>query len=307
MVFRHGSVKVFPLQNQNKETINKTGIVLALLGATIFGLSIVLAKLAYAHGMSPTTFAASRAFASVMVCAGMVYYFKSTWILPKSIKKEILPITILFLMIAFGYPLAMKYVPASIASLTFYLFPLIVLALGSFRERQFPGIKRILIYLAAFIGLGIVLAPSFAGLQWQGIAAGVMAAMGAALYTLKLPKIMAETNGMVVNVYANALNVAVLLGAAVLFGEFTFPTSSTGWGVVSIAGLLYGMGTVLVVFAVKLCGPVLSSIFFNVEPLVVSIMAAFLFAEILDPFQYIGMIIVIGALMLASLRTSKGS
>jgi drug/metabolite transporter (DMT)-like permease len=286
---------------------DKLGIILCLLTGLFFGLSIILAKLAYEYGMTPTTFAAARAFSSVVVCIGMALATKSLWKLPKSARSEIIPVTVLFLMIAFGYPAAMKYVPASIASLTFYLFPLIVLAIGSIRERQFPGIRRMSIYLAAFVGLGVVLAPALDELNWLGILCGVIAAFGAALFMVKVPKIMSETNGMVVNVYANSLNVIVLLGAALVFGEFMFPTETMGWLIIALAGLLYGIGTVLVVFAVKRTEPALASIFFNLEPLVVAILAAILFAEFLSPVQYFGMIIVVVALIFASRRASTGS
>jgi len=278
---------------------------MCLLTAFFFGLSITMAKLAYDYGMSPMTCGAARAISSVLVCTGMAMFFKSHWRLPQSASSEVFPVTILFLMIAFGYPMAMKYVPASIASLTFYLFPLIVLAIGSIRERHFPGIRRISIYLAAFAGLGIVLAPSADGLRWEGIVAGMVAALGAALFRMKVPKIMSQTNGMVVNVYANTINVVVLLGAAWVFGAFMFPTTLEGWLVVSLAGVLYGIGTVLVVFAVKHTNPALASVFFNLEPLVVAVLAAILFAEFLSPVQYLGMVLVIGALMFASRRVAK--
>ena len=284
---------------------DKLGISLCMLTAFFFGLSITMAKLAFSYGMSPMTFAAARAFSSVVVCIAMALVFKSQWRLPKSAGSEVLPVTVLFLLMAFGYPAAMKYVPASIAALTFYLFPLIVLTIGSIKERRFPGIRRVSIYLAAFAGLGIVLAPSFEGLNWLGIVYGMIAALGAALFTLKIPKIMSETNGMVVNVYANGLNVIVLLGAALVFGEFMFPGDAMGWFVVSLAGVFFGVATALVVFAVKRTGPVLASIFFNLEPLVVTILAAILFAELLAPVQYIGILIVMGAVMFASWRTAE--
>ena len=293
------------MNNSTTRESSKLGIGLCLMTASIFGCSIVMAKLAYGYGMSPLTFGAARAFAGVVVCLGMAIALKSPWRLPPSASSEVLPITFIFLMIAFGYPLAMKYIPASIASLIFYLFPLIVLAIGSFKERRFPGIKRILIYLTAFVGLGIVLGPSLEGLQWQGVVAGLVAAMGAALFTLKIPKIMSETNGMVLNVYANALNVVVLLGAAWAFDMFMFPSTPEGWLVAALSGIFYGVATAMVVFAVNKTGPALASIFFNVEPMVVAILAALLFAEFLSLIQYMGMVIVVGALMFASLRSSR--
>ena len=284
---------------------HKFGIFLCLLTGIFFGLSITLAKLAYANGMSPTTFASMRAISAVVVCSAMVFFFKSPWRLPKSASSEVIPVTVLFLMVAFGYPLAMKYVPASIASLTFYLFPLIVLAIGSIKERHFPGVRRISIYLAAFAGLGIVLAPSVEDLQWQGILAGVVAAFGAAFYLTKVPKIMAETNGMVVNVYASAINIVVLLGAAWMLDEFQFPSDLKGWLIALLAGGFYGIAMVLVVFAIKYTNPTLASVFLNLEPLVVAILAAILVAEFLSPVQYAGMVVVIGALMFASRRAVK--
>jgi drug/metabolite transporter (DMT)-like permease len=284
--------------------ISKLGIFLCLLSAVFFAFSITLAKMVYSYGMSPTTFAVIRAFSSVIISGGMAIYLGSLWRLPHSVRKEVLPVTVLFLMIAFGYPTAMKYVPASIASLTFYLFPLIILIIGAFKERRFPGIRRTSICLTAFVGLGVVLAPSLGDVQWQGIAAGVIAAVGVALYILKLPKIMAETNGMVLTVYVNSLNVVVLLVAAWLFGEFNFPTELTGWLAVGVSGVFYGVATVMLVFAVKLTNPVTASTLSNLEPLVVTVLAAYLFAEFLEPVQYIGMVVVIGALMFASLRNA---
>lgn len=281
------------------------GISLCFLAAIFFGISITLAKMTYAYGMSPTTIAVVRGVSSVVISGGMAFYLGSQWRLPAPIQREILPVTFLFLMVAFGYPTAMKYVPASIAALTFYLFPLIILVIGSFAERRFPGIRRTMICLTAFIGLGVVLGASVEQLKWQGMVAGVIAAVGVALYILKLPKIMAETNGMVLTVYVNALNVIVLLAAAWLFDEMMFPDDTTGWLIAGLSGGTYGIGTVMLVFAVKLTSPVTASTLSNIEPLVVTVLATILFAEFLAPVQYVAMIVVIGALMFASMRNTS--
>jgi len=208
-------------------------------------------------------------------------------------------------LVSFGYPTAMKYIPAGLATLLFYLWPMLVLIFSSIQSNQLPGVRRICIFFVAFVGLGLVFGPSLGEVRWEGVAAALTAAVGAGLYFIIIPKVTEHADSLTINVHLNLWVGVVLMGAAFVEGGVQTPSAANGWYVLIGAGLTYGVAMVLVIYAVNRAGPVPSSILFNTEPLIVTILAAVLVAEILEPIQYVGITAVVLAMMVASVRSAQ--
>lgn len=281
------------------------GIALCLASASLFAVSILTSKFVYPYGVDPLFFGGVRAVFCIAICALLILVRGGNWLMPKPSRRYVLPMSITLLMVSFGYPMAMKYIPAGLATLLFYLWPLLVLVFSSVQERRFPGIRRITIFCTAFAGLGFVFGPSLGDMRWEGVAAALTAALGASLFFMIIPKATKHASSMTINIHTNILVGIVLFGGAAFDGGMQMPNAAVGWYALAWAGISYGLAMVLVFYAVSRTGPATSSILFNTEPLIVTILAAILFADILAPVQYVGIIAVVAAMMFASARTAQ--
>jgi len=282
-----------------------TGLVLCLLTATLFAVSILISKFVYQHGVGPLFFGGVRAVFCIVICGIYIAIRGGEWLMPKPSRRYLVLMSCVLLCVSFGYPTAMKYISAGLATLLFYLWPILVVIFTAIHKRKFPGVRRTIIFLAAFLGLALVFGPSVNNVRWEGIAAALTAAVGAGLFFMLIPKITEHASSFTININTNILVGAALFMGAYLSGEFQVPVDPVGWYALALAGILYGVAMILIFYAVKLTDPVSASILFNTEPLIVTILAAVLFADVLEPLQYLGIIAVVGSVMFASARTAK--
>ncbi len=110
---------------------------------------------------------------------------------------------------------------------------------------------------------------------------------------------------MTININTNIPVALILFCGAALNDNLQVPTAAMGWYALLAAGLLYGAAMVVIFYAVTHTGPVISSVLFNAEPLIVTLLATMLFAEILRPVQYMGILTVVVAMMFASARSAS--
>ena len=107
------------------------GVFLCILCASLFAVSILFSKVVYQYGVGPLLFGSVRAVFSIVICTAFIALKGGEWLVPKPSRRYILPMSVMLLMVSFGNPTAMKFIPASLASLLFYLWPLLVLVILS--------------------------------------------------------------------------------------------------------------------------------------------------------------------------------
>ncbi len=281
------------------------GVMLCLLSSGLFAISILTSKFVYQYGVEPLFFATVRAAFCLVMCAVFIAVRGGEWLMPKPSRRFVLPMSVMLLMVSFGYPTAMKYIPAGMATLVFYLWPLLVLVITAIQAHQFPGIRRMAIFIVAFAGLALVFGPSMGDVRWEGIAAALVAALGASLFCVTIPKVTKTADSMTINIHTNIIVGFILLGGAAFYDQVHMPTEAVGWYALIGAGLTYGLGMITIFYAISRAGPVASSILFNTEPLIVTMLATLVFAEFLEPIQYMGVLIAVIAMMLASARAAR--
>ncbi|MBT3557341.1 MAG: DMT family transporter [Rhodospirillales bacterium] len=286
------------------EKVSPGSVLLCIFTAGLFAVSILTSKFVYQYGVEPLFFSTVRSVFCVAMCSAFILVKGGEWRMPKPARAYILPMCVMLLMVSFGYPTAMKYIPAGLATLVFYLWPMFVLIISAIQQREFPGIRRFSIFAVAFAGLGLVFGPAIGDVRWEGLAAATIAALGASLFCVIVPKVTRHASSMTINIHTNVVVGLILFGGAVLDDQLQMPTAAIGWYAMIGAGLLYGLGMIMIFYAINRAGPVTSSILFNSEPLIVTLLATVIFAEILEPVQYAGILIVVVSMMLASARTA---
>lgn len=279
---------------------SKLGTFLLIISATAFALMAIFAKYAYALQINTSTLLSLRFLIASVVMWLVVFFMKVS---PRIEKKQLLA---LFGLGALGYGLmstfffsAVKLVPASIAAILLYMYPVIVTILSAWINREAVTKYKIISLLISTTGLVMVVGVVFEGINTRGVFYGIMAAVIYSFYIIISNKLVRKLDPVIAAAY-------VITSAAVAFNII-------GWamGTVNIAINLQGWLTIIGIAVVstviailtffqglKLVGPSKASIISSMEPVVTAIVACLLFSEMLTLVQIIGGGLVIGAVIL---------
>ncbi|MDW3207261.1 MAG: DMT family transporter [Alphaproteobacteria bacterium] len=280
------------------------GVLLCLLSAGLLGIQIPLAKLSYDAGADAFLFACARSVLISGLFIALALMQGVSLALPRRALPMLAIITAGTTAISYGYLGAIDRIPASLAAMVFYLYPLFVLLVGAMRERRLPGPRRTAILVLAFVGLGFVFGPSFQDLDGIGVAMGVLAALGATAYFTFVPSTAAVITSYSMLAWSNLI-VAVLFIPPVLSGDLGLPTGQTGWMAFLVGAAVYAAGLGLTFPAIGRAGSVKAAMLYNFEPVVIIVVSALLLGEWLTPIQYGGVAAVLVALVFASARSAE--
>ena len=270
-----------------------TGILLIAISATGFGTLAIFGRFLYADGLDTLTLLFLR-----FTCAASVM----TVIL--ILRREPLPrgrvLAQLIGMGALGYAgqsftylSAIKYASAGLVALLLYLYPMIVFILSAIFLREKVTWVKVGAIALALIGTALTVGP--AGGQLLGIVYAVGSALIYSVYII-------VGTGVMKRVSAMQSSLVIFTSAAFVYGTLTaingahFPQSNSGWwslvGIVVIATVI-PVATFLA--GLKRIGPTNASLLSTLEPVVTVLLAAWLFAERLEPITLFG-----GALILVA-------
>jgi drug/metabolite transporter (DMT)-like permease len=268
-----------------------TGIILIAISATGFGTLAIFGKFLYADGLDTLTLLFLRfAFAASVMTVILI------------LRREPLPRGRVLLQLigmgalgyagqSFTYLSAIKYASAGLVALLLYLYPMIVFILSAiFLKEKVTWVKVGAIALA-LVGTALTVGP--AGGQALGIIYAVASALIYSVYII-------VGTGVMKRVSAMQSSLVIFTSAALVYGTLTaingtnFPASSAGWW--SLAGIVV-LATVIPVVTflagLERIGPTNAAMLSTLEPVITVLLAAWLFAERLEPITLIG-----GALIL---------
>lgn len=281
------------------------GMGTALLGASLFGFVVPLARFSYEFGTDPATAALVRLALGAGVATFMMFILRRSFVMPRSGIPSAIGVAICSVSTALCYLSAVVYIPVSLAVLIFYTYPLMVAAYAAIVQRTPLGALRGIAFIAAFAGLAIAFGPSFDGLDWRGVA--LAAAAAASLTAMFIFSAVALRHVGVVSItfYSNIGSFSVMVAIVYAFGGPALPTADVGWGGLIGSGLCYAVGIFLHFGAINVIGAARTAMAFNLEPLIAMILAALLLGESLTLVQYAGGGLVIVALVMTSLADRR--
>ena len=284
-------------------TRNKTnlkGILAAALAASGFSVSLVSAGFAFRAGADPATVITFRGLAGLIIGLIMVRLMTRNLKIPSNAIMPLGLMTLGMITVSFGYMGAIQYIPISLATLIFYMFPTVVLIISSLTARRMPSLLSGLAFFMAFAGLASALGVSINGLDWHGVAWALAATAGGTLLFF-YGSVTAQRTGIALFIFYSQ---AAIAGAGVLamisLDGINLPTGTTG--AYAFIGIFTGylVGISMHFFAVRLINPALAALVFNVEPVVTISLSAILLGDILTLSQYIGGAFVIFGVLLAT-------
>lgn len=208
------------------------------------------------------------------------------------------------LLVSSCYIAAVQFVPVGVAVLIFFTFPVIIALAAPLIERRPPQPLLIGLALLAFCGLAFAIGPVFAGLDMRGVVLAALAALGCALQFFSgrsVAQHMAPANfGALVHLAI----LPVIAGLAVFTGQGQLALAQPGvtfvtYGVVALVGISYCAAYFLQMSAVGAAPASTVAPFFNIEPVVTTVMAIILLGEKLTLNHVLGGIMVLAAILAA--------
>lgn len=291
--------------SKNAESNIPFGILMAIISASGFGAVTTFARLSYDGGGTPFGYILVRYCTGLGVGLLLCMYYRKSLRIPKDAILPTIAASLGVSALTIGYMSAINYIPVGLAALIFYTFPLIVLAISSFQERQFPRPLKIAAFLIAFVGLTLAIGTSLDVLNWTGIAFAVCASIGCTIIFIATPKAAAKIHVFSLLIWTQIIGITVTLIIVPFLDDFSLPSTQSGLIGLVIATLLYLIGQTTTFSAVQYAGPSRAAIIYNIEPLVAIGAAMIVLGETLDAIQMIGCGLVLGALVLASLSSDK--
>ncbi|MFL5721920.1 MAG: DMT family transporter [Chloroflexota bacterium] len=283
--------------------IARRDLLALVLAATCWGTGTVISKAALAE-VAPLTLLAIQLAASLCVLAILM---RSQGISLRSDASPLLGrLGLLNPGLAYALSLlGLTFITASLSVLLWALEPLLILALAGvfLRERITPTF--ILLSLIAVAGMVlIVYDPSSTSGQWIGVGLTVAGVACCAVYSVVTRRWIPdakETSQVVVAQQAHAL--ALALGLVVLVGVAggtVLPTALTPLGLASAiaSGVLYYAGAYwFYLGALRHVPASFAAVSFYLIPIVGVAGGAILLGERLDPRQWVGALVVLGAIL----------
>ena len=278
-----------------------TGLILAAVASSSFGIVITLTRVAYNGGVSPGAAMEIRYLVAIAVMSAILLARGRSLRPPRALYGPLFRVALTNIGVTFGYMTSILFIPVSLATVVFYTYPLMVIAIAPMVHGQRLGWRHFGAFGLAFAGLALALGPSIEALDWRGVALALFAAVSAATVFMISPKVVHSYHALGVTLYSNLIGACIIPLFLPILGGLVLPETSSGWLGLSGLCVLY-VGAILSMFAaLHAAGAVPTSLIFNLEPVVAIVAAAILLGERLMPVQMGGVALVIGALMLASL------
>ncbi|GGF08753.1 EamA family transporter [Flavobacterium limi] len=289
------------------------GVFLVALGATSYGMLATFVKMAYTEGFTTAEVTTAQFILGIsgILLINAFQKLKHKHNVVKATTKNIISLMLAGTsmgMTSLFYYLAVKYIPVSIGIVLLMQTVWMGVLLEMILERKLPSLQKI---TAVFIVLvGTLLATNIFNndivLDWRGIGWGVLAA---ASFTTT----MFTANRVAVEISSAQRSLYMLLGGAVIVFSFALATQNTPfnfsiflkWGIVlSLFGTI--IPPMLMNAGFPLTGIGLGSIVSALE-LPVSVMMAFvLLNEKVIFLQWIGIILIILAIIIMNIKFKNG-
>lgn len=208
---------------------------------------------------------------------------------------------------SFTYFSAVKFIPASLAALLLYTFPIYVTILAVFVEKEPLTKQTVLAILLSLGGLMMILGTSFGEVNVTGVLLALTAAIVYALYILTGNRMVKDIPPLFATAYICLSASATFFAVGASTGQLHWNIQPQGWwALIGIAVI----STVVAMFTffkgLDLIGSTKSSILSTVEPFVTVLLSTMLLGEHLSWLQMFGGVIVLaGAMLVVTARSRK--
>jgi drug/metabolite transporter (DMT)-like permease len=273
------------------------GILLVFLSAFGFGLMPIFALFAYRGGVNVVTLLFLRFFIAAICFFVYLLARRTRWhVSRRSMASLFILGSILYSVQSMFYFSAVQYIPASLAALILYLYPVLVALLAAVVEKEQISLQMMAAAVVSLVGIAVVLGAPLDQLDGGGMALAFGAALVYSVYITLGRRVVADVPAVV----TSALVAAFAALSFLLFGSATqslvFDISWSTWGV--ILGVV-AFSTLLAMAAffagMERIGATRASILSTIEPVITIAFSALLLGESFTWIQAGGAVLVLAA------------
>jgi drug/metabolite transporter (DMT)-like permease len=275
-----------------------SGLLFALVSASLYGFNIVYARMASFAGASGSAIVVYRVFL-MLVLVGIVAAVmrKSSLKAAREERSTLLLLGVATAFVGICYLSSVAFIPVTVAAVVFYTFPILIVLASPFVEgtRLTPSLLGVV--AAATLGVALVVGPAFGDLDWRGLALAFGASVATTIQFFAAARcrrtgVMAKTFWIHVLVLPTAALISLAAGQLA-------PPSSLAAAPFAVAMTIGGyiFGFVLQFLALGRITAVAAGIIYCTEPVVAAVSSALILDEVLSPLQIAGGALVLGAIM----------
>lgn len=284
-----------------------TGITAAILSALLYGISPAVAKLAYAGGSNGIMMTFTRSLFGLPVLFFLARRKRISLRLNRAEARVVIPVGLfgVFATTALLYT-SFSLINVGMATVLHYIFPVLVMLAGTlfFGERV-----RWWKVISLILGMGGVL--TFIPASGQSGAGGVLLALGSGFTYAGLMVAIERTVIAGMHVYKMAFCSSLVsclasLGLGLATKSLTLDLTASAWLYSVAVSLMVAVGAFsLLNLAIIKCGATTTSIIAILEPLTSVLFGALLLKESLTVPNLAGFVLIIAAVLMVSLFSSK--
>ena len=278
----------------------RSGAVFVLIASAGFGTLAIFGKLAAEAGLNTTTLLAFRfAIGSTLLWIGL--RFRGPVQLPPAREFRVaLALGTLYAVFSALYFWGLLYVPAGVAGITFYTFPVFVYALSATVLDEQLTRYKLAALACAIAGVALMIGADTASIDAIGVLLILLAAFGNATYITGNRAAVANTPPDMLAAIALVVTAGLFVVGGSVTGRLSVPSGPDQWAIiVGIAVIGTAMPLLLYVTGLQRIEASRAAIVSTSEPVVTVLLGIIILDELLTPAVILGGGLVLVGVLLA--------
>jgi len=273
-----------------------------LCAALSLGTGHVCARYAFGHGVGIMTAATFRALCASVILLGLLRWRRVPILVSGAAFRGILLLGLGVVAQTLLIQVAVKRLPVTLAILVFYTYPFFTAvaaaALGEHRLTR----ARVLSLVAAFCGLALVLGVNPDRVDPLGLGAALGASLAFTGILVMTPRLAPGVAAPLRTFLMMTTAATVFAASAIAADAFSLPTDLPAWRGLAGLAIFYAAGIVMLFLLLPSVGAASAAVILNLEPVAVAGIAGLALGEQLGPWQWLGALVVVGAIVHDRLR-----
>lgn len=277
------------------------GLLLVLLAACAYGTMPILAKIAYANGVTLPALLAYRFLLAAALFAALGWRAPA---LPWRKRVLLWAIGSVFVGNALAYFTALQHTPAAVASLLLYTYPVMVTLVAPLLGLERLRARGVLAAVLAFSGCALTAAGAeMAGASPRGVVLTLVSALIYAFYVVLSSRFASDIPAEAASAHLAQACAVYFVAAGAWSGELAVPPTLTAWTlIVAIAVICTVVALRTFLAGLSLIGPGRAAVASSVEVLITIALAVAFLGERIGTRELLGGGMILGAVALHNLR-----